>query len=191
MSDGTSFSILSLGPSLAINMRLSTWTSIKCGRQFVFPRFYMLKLHTLGTLLTGKSGITQVMAEVLRYWQIHHYEYQKNKSEHFALSFVTWCQAAECAWSHMQMNDRKLVIAGSWHRQYHNSQQGSRQWTIIDLVQCCLAWLGSCPSWSVLATDFTLQLRETRERERQRERETEPSLKLKCILSYQSWIICV
>ena len=179
----------SLGPSLVINMRLSTWTSIKCDRHFVFPWFYILKLHSLGTLL---AGMTEVMAEVLRYWQFITMT-EKEQVRTFCVVFFDMMPSCRmCLVPHANKLQETGNSAGSWHRQYHNSRRGSKQWTIIDLVQFRSAWLGNCPSWSVFCNwPHTPMSEKHKERERQRERESEPSLKSKCILPYQSWIICI
>ena len=58
-------------------------------------------------------GITEAMAEVLRYWQIHHHNYQKKKKSKLGLlvlSFTTWCWAVECDRFHMQTNGGKVVM---------------------------------------------------------------------------------
>ena len=95
-------------------------------------------------------GITEAMAEVLRYWQIHHHNYQKKKKQVGAFSVVFHNMMLSCGmWSvpHANKWRESSNVAESWCRQCRSSWRGSREWTTIDLFQCHPPWPGSHQSW--------------------------------------------
>ena len=97
----------------------------------------------------------------------------------FCLSFTTLCWAAECGWSHMQMNGGETSnVAGNQHK----------QWTTTYFIQCHPPWSGSCQELVCSDNQLHTQTLE-REKDRQTEgdRQTRDCLEVRAFL--KKWIL--
>ena len=144
---------LSLGSTMAIN--ISHWCLVR-SLPFAGTRRFLAGLLTF---LSRQPIVNCFRASGRNWFRIIIMSMkEKSRSEFSALSFMTWCWAANSSQSCLQMNGGESSnAAGNWWR----------QWTTTDLVLCLPPWPGTCQSWYILTVHtLTWEKQKLSERER-------------------------